>query len=125
MKKKIAIILTFVLVVVLFCGCDISDVTYGVAENTTSSSMTASYKNLNDSRKTTLTVKKDEEKTLKVEIETKKGQLDLTITDEDGTAVYEGEDLETSTFDVVLDKEGKYTIKFEGKKHSGSFKVNW
>lgn len=126
MKKKITIILTLVLMIGLLVGCTVSHGTLkNSIENDSSHRISATYDKFDGYKKTTLEVESDEEKTVNVDIETKKGELDLTITDEDGNAVYEEEDLETSTFDVTLDKEGKYTIRVDADNHSGSYDINW
>ena len=124
--KKTILVMVMALGISLFVGCTMgSGKAVKMTENNNSHRMSATYEKYDGYKKTTLKLKSDEEKTVNVDIETKNGELDLTITDEDGNAVYEGDNLETSTFDVTLDKEGEYTIRIDADNHSGSYDINW
>lgn len=61
--------------------------------------------------------------TIRVEIETKSGRLDLEVTASDGTVVYHGEDLESGAFEIPV--EGAVTVKLTAESHKGSFRLNW
>lgn len=126
MKNIKTLVMIMALGMSLLAGCTVSSGTaIKMTEDNNSHRMSATYSKFNGYKKTTLKLKNDEEKTVNVDIETTKGEIDLTITHEDGTVAYEGDNLETSTFEVNLDKEGKYTIRIDADDHSGSYDINW
>jgi len=65
--------------------------------------------------------------TFTIDITTKSGELDLSITGQDGTEYYKGSKLPTSTFEVQADigVTDQITIRVDAKGHSGGFTVRW
>jgi hypothetical protein len=65
--------------------------------------------------------------TFEIEINTKSGELDLSITGQDGTEYYKGSKLPTSTFEVQVDlaAKDKLTLRVDAKGHKGGFKIKW
>jgi hypothetical protein len=62
-----------------------------------------------------------------IETTTKSGELNLSITGQDGTEYYKGSKLPTSTFEVQVDiaAKDKLTLRVDAKGHSGGFKMKW
>ena len=48
------------------------------------------------------------------------GELDIYITDSNGTVVYEGHNPEIGSFLVNITEDGRYTMTVEGKRAKGS-----
>lgn len=126
MKKKTLLVLISALMISIFVGCTVSSGTARImTEKNNSHCISATYDKYDGYKKTTLKVKADEEKDVNVSIVSNEGEIDLKITQEDGTVVYQGDNIDTSSFVVTLDKEGKYTIRIDAKDHSGSYDINW
>ncbi len=124
--KKILISFILVLFAISVCGCTVSSgVSLNMTENNSSHQMTASYSKYSGYKKTFITVKSGKTKKVNVSVVTKKGDISLKITNDDGKLIYQGDKMSTSDFVVNLDEAGKYTVKVEAKKHSGSFDINW
>ncbi len=122
--KKVLFLPVILLIIILLSGCG-SGSFIGSFQYSTSRKMSASYMYFSGSKRTTLTVKEGTPVEISVDIETKKGNLDATIYNEDGEYSYEGRALETDTFTVTLSKPGKYTIEVVADKHKGSYKFTW
>lgn len=80
----------------------------------------ASYTRLDGKMKHTIRPK-DNQKKLHVEVVTEEGSLSMKIKDAKGNILFEGEQLETSEFDVKTG--GKSVVSIEAKGHKGSFLV--
>ena len=65
--------------------------------------------------------------TFAIEITTKSGDLNLSITGQDGKEYYKGSKLPTSAFQVQVDipAKEKITLRVDAKGHSGGFKMKW
>ena len=75
------------------------------------------------SRGMTFSNNQDNKCVLQVEISTLSGEIDLTITDEDGQEVCVYDNLDTSQFQITLEDEGSYEIKINARGHQGSFLI--
>ena len=51
------------------------------------------------------------------------GELDIYITDSNGTVVYEGHNPEIGNFLVNITEDGRYTMTVEGKRAKGSISL--
>ena len=58
--------------------------------------------------------------TIHCTIQSDKGELDICIQKKDGEYVYRGNSVPTSSFDVIVDEAGTYTISITGEKAQGS-----
>lgn len=61
--------------------------------------------------------------TLAVEIISNSGEMGMTVTDENGSVIYNEYGIETSSFQI--DIPGKVTVKITGEDHRGSFSLSW
>lgn len=126
MTNKKHILLVIVSAIILLSGC-----TYGSStslksvESNTSSMMSMRYERFNGYKATNIKVKEDNPIDVNFDIVSDKGKLNMSITDEEGESVYEGKEVPTSSFVVRPDKSGKYKLKVQGEKHSGSYKITW
>lgn len=126
MINKKYILLIIVSTIFLLSAC-----TYGSfstlksVEKNTFSMMSMSYEKFNGYKATSIKVKKGNPMDVNVDIVSKKGKLDMSITDEKGHSIYEGKDIPTSSFTVKIHESGDYKIKVSGKKHYGSYKITW
>ena len=124
--KKILTVFILIFFAISVCGCTVSSgVSLNMTEKSSSHQMTASYSKFSGYKKTFITIKSGETKKVNVSVVTKKGDISLKITNKDGKVFYQGDKMDTSNFVVKLDEPGKYTIKVEAEKHSGSFDINW
>lgn len=56
----------------------------------------------------------------------KNGQVDVTIADDEGTALHRGEDVSTdNAFVVQLTEPGSYTITVDAADYTGGFAFDW
>ena len=85
-----------------------------------------SYKELNGYKQRRVTLDEGTH-TFTIEITTNAGELDLSITGEDGTVYYQGSGLPTSAFEVQVDiaARDKLTLRVDAEGHSGGYKIRW
>ncbi len=62
-----------------------------------------------------------------VSIVTEKGSIDAYIARDNDIAnsSYEGHDVPTMSFTVTLSEPGRYTVRVDAKKHTGSYSFSW
>ena len=122
MKK---IMLLILVILFGFSGCSKGS-TFSLFsfENNTSHKMSASYYFRSGTKEKVITVK-DEAITINADIVTEEGSLDVFIYDENDQYIYEGYDLQSTSFSITLSNPGKYTIKVVADKHKGSYKFEW
>jgi uncharacterized membrane protein len=62
-----------------------------------------------------------------VSIVTEKGSIDAYIAKDDDVAnsSYEGHDIQTISFTVTLSESGRYTVRVDADKHTGSYSFSW
>lgn len=120
MKKVVSIIAIMIMVLSCLSGC-----LFMSSEIKTFDYWKISYEKFNGSKDRTIKLSGEGEHTFTIDIVTNSGILGLSIKDKDGTSIYDGEELPTSSFEVKADGAGKYTIRFEGEEHNGSFEVKW
>lgn len=132
MGKKLKMLFVLILSIGLVSGCTYgSSVTLYSNEDNSNSKMSMTYKKFSGYKATDITVDEGEKIEVSVNIESKEGKLGLTILkkkDNKGgkeETVYEGKELPTSDFKVILDKAGDYNIKVTGEKSNGSYKITW
>ncbi len=120
MKKVVSTIAVIAVVLSFLSGC-----LFMSSEIKTLDYWKISYKKFNGSKERKVKISGEGEHTFTVDIVTESGTLGLSIEDENGTSIYDNDELSTSSFEVKADGAGKYKIQFEGKDHSGSFEVKW
>ncbi len=122
--RKLLPLLLILICFVSFSGCS-SGIEIGSAGNSTSNKITMSYYLFSGTKSRKITVEKDKPVDVSCEIETERGSLDISITDEAGNSSYTGQDLETNSFIVTLTEEGTYTVVVKAKNHKGGFNISW
>ncbi len=120
MKKVISAIAAMAIILSCLSGC-----LFMSYETKTGDYWKISYQKFNGSRDCTIKLSGEGEHTFTIDIVTNSGTLGLSIEDENGTSIYDSDELSTSSFEVKADGAGKYTIRFEAEDHSGSFEVKW
>jgi uncharacterized membrane protein len=62
-----------------------------------------------------------------VSIVTEKGSIDAYIAKDNDIAnsSYKGHDIPTMTFTVTLSEPGRYTVRVDAEKHTGSYSFSW
>ncbi len=124
MKKFISVIIAILIIVLCVSGCTNGGYsTIKSVEKGTSKYWQMSYEKFNGNKKYTLKSSEDGEHTFNIEIITNSGTLGLTIKDEDGTSIYNGNELPSSSFEVKANGKGKYTIEAKANNHNGSFNI--
>ena len=99
----------------------------GVWSNQAGAHWNASYIELNGYKQRRVSLKEGTH-TFTIEITTESGELNLSITGQDGTEYYKGSKLPTSTFEVQVDiaaAKDKLTLRVDAEGHSGGFKIKW
>ena len=85
----------------------------------TRSNWTGRYASLDGAMRKTIHPKGDQ---LHIEVETKSGTISMEVRDADGELLFDGDDMETGTFDVPV--SGKVTVLIEADHHQGSFRID-
>ena len=85
----------------------------------TRSNWTGRYASLDGAMRKTIHPKGDQ---LHIEVETKSGTISMEFRDADGELLFDGDDMETGTFDVPV--SGKVTVLIEADHHQGSFRID-
>ena len=85
----------------------------------TRSNWTGRYASLDGTMRKTIHPKGDQ---LHIEVETKSGTISMEVRDADGELLFDGDDMETGTFDVPV--SGKVTVLIEADHHQGSFRID-
>ena len=125
-----------VLLIVLFTALSLSIATSctkesGVIKNgnelNTPNKMSMIYEKFTGNRESQIKVVEGQPVEVTVNIVTEKGSVDAYIAKDNNrdNSGYEGEDIPTSSFTVILKEEGTYTIRVDAKNHSGSYSFSW
>lgn len=61
--------------------------------------------------------------TLEIEIVSSSGEIGMTVTDGNGSVIFDRQGMATSSFDI--DISGKVTVRITGEDHKGSFSLSW
>lgn len=119
-------IITGLMLVFLLTGCTPdSSFTVGSFENNTKTSTSMKYQRFNGQKTRKITVEKGKKLVVSMDIVTESGSLSMSIKNDKEESFYTGTDMQTSSFQVDLDKAGEYTITLKAKNHKGSYKVSW
>jgi hypothetical protein len=126
MRNRSLLFSLIILIIVVLSGCTYGSYSsVGSVEINLPGKMSMSYSKFNGYKATPIHVKKGEPIDVNVNIVSKEGKINVSITDEKDKYIYQGKDIPTSSFVVTLDKEGDYKIRVDGAKHSGSYKITW
>lgn len=125
-KNKIIIPMLIVLISLFSAGCSAGSYkTKMSVENNTPKRMQMSYSSFEGYKYTSIKLKKGDELTLNVNVTTEKGNLKISVLDEDDTELFKTENpKEEITKTIKIDKDADYKIKVEGK-HKGKYKITW
>jgi hypothetical protein len=131
MKKyrNLSLLLACLLVLVLIfnaCTTGSGTVKNGVEYNS-STKMAMLYDEFTGYKQTHIEVGENETVEVVVSIVTEKGSIDAYIAkDNDITnSSYEGHDIQTMSFTVTLSEPGRYTVRVDAEKHTGSYSFSW
>lgn len=128
MKKRLTIIAAMLLVLAGVSGCTKGSYTFIYSnENSGTDFWNVSYGKFNGYKEREITISAEGKHVFTVDIVTNSGKLSLSIKDSNGTSLYRGNDMpsSSSSFTVAGDGEGKYVIRFDADNHSGSFNIKW
>lgn len=119
--KMLKIFALLICIIMLFCGCHYnSGIAIGKVESSTRSHVKQSHLLLNGSEVRTLSLG-EEPKEMEIEIVTKEGEIDITVTDRNGEEIIFLDNAETGTYEFTA--EGKIKITIKAKNHHGSFEI--
>ena len=126
MKSKIVIILSAaILLTFLLCACTYrSGAFLKLKESNGDDQWNASWSSFNGSIWRNISLEEGIHE-FSVDITTESGDLGLSVKDQNRKDYYTAEKLESSSFTVQIEGRDKVTIRFEGNKHAGGFKVSW
>jgi hypothetical protein len=124
--KKVFYIILLVFLSLLFTACPYSSKTTVLSiENNTPTSAEMSYKDFNGTINRDIVVSSGETCEVSFQITTESGNLNLSLTGQDGNEQYKGSNVTTSNFSVTLTAPQTYTLTIKGDHHSGSYKIAW
>jgi hypothetical protein len=130
MKKILAVMLALLLAAICLVGCTRHSTrgqysVIGYNENSGDGYWEASYEKFDGYKERDITITGEGSHTFTVEIVTNSGLLGLSIEDSEGTSLYSGNEIPSSSFEVEADSEGKYSVRFDADNHEGSFNIKW
>ncbi len=139
MRKTILSISIILFCIIMLTACSSSSslcrssnsyTIYKLSEFRTDNSVRVKYENFNGKfyeplGNKLIEVYDDETCTVKFNVVTESGKLDVSIEDEDGDVLYSKTEIPTSNFEFTIDKGGEYTVYFKGENHKGSCKLVW
>ncbi len=129
MKKKYLLpIILVITIVMVFNGCSRGSYSCkNSIEVNTHTKMSMSYEKFKGYKETEITVKEGESVVVSVEIVTESGSINAYIAKDNDkkNCSYEGNDIQTSSFDVTLSEAGKYTLRVDADNHKGSYSFSW
>lgn len=126
--RKRSLIFLLILSLILIVGCSSGSYTVVKAsEVNTPTKMSMSYYRFTGYKQTNVNVKEGQPLVVTFDIVTDEGTLNAYIAKDNdkSNCSYEGNDIQTSHFTVTLTEKGKYTIRVDAKKHSGSYTITW
>jgi hypothetical protein len=104
-------------------GCRSERVIAGALEECSATKASMRYHEFDGVKEYKLSAR-EKNRIIQIEIETVSGSLDIYIAQEDGkkaAALYEGNNVPTSSFTVAVPAEGTCTVRLEAKHHKGSY----
>lgn len=126
MKKTFLTSIITLIAVLCILGCTTGSYTFiNSNENSESEFWNASYDKFNGYKQREITISGEGDHAFTVEIVTNSGKLGLSIEDDDGKSLYNGNELPSSSFEVIANGEGKYTIRLDADNHNGGFDIKW
>lgn len=125
-KHKLIILISILVTTLFIMGCSGGNYTTTLCiQNDTKNSMYMSYSSFHGYKFTTLKLRKGTKLTLNINVTTKKGNLKVTLTDENSKQLFKVENPEKALTKVIkIDRDGIYKIKVDGN-HKGSYKISW
>ncbi|MEG1993765.1 MAG: hypothetical protein RR048_02535 [Oscillospiraceae bacterium] len=126
MKKRVFIpFITLLLTVLVGCSSG-SFFAIDAKENNSPNKFSMEYEKFSGHKQTKIKVSENETVTIDADIVTNSGELDISVErNNDDDDVFSADDVETSAFEIVLDKEGTYILRVDGDKHKGSYNFTW
>ncbi len=108
------------------CTTGSGTVKNGVEYNS-STKMSMLYDEFTGYKQTHIDVGENETIEVVVSIVTEKGSIDAYIAKDNDIAnsSYKGHDIPTMTFTVTLSEPGRYTVRVDAEKHTGSYSFSW
>jgi hypothetical protein len=108
------------------CTVGSGTVKNGVEYNS-STKMAMLYDEFTGYKQTHIDVGENETVEVVVSIVTEKGSIDAYIAKDNDTAnsSYEGHNIPTMSFTVTLSEPGRYTVRVDADKHTGSYSFSW
>lgn len=126
LKTKITILMIVLLVTLSLFGC--SGGSYKAKcsnEDNTNNSMKMSYSDFQGYKFTSIKLKNGDELNLNINVTTEKGNLKITLIDENDNELFKVENPKEKVIKTIkINKDATYRIKVEGK-HKGSYKITW
>ena len=108
------------------CTTGSGTVKNGVEYNS-STKMAMLYDEFTGYKQTHIDVGENETVEVVVSIVTERGTIDAYIARDNDVAnsSYEGHDIPTMSFTVTLSEPGRYTVRVDTEKHTGSYSFSW
>ena len=120
-KRWIINVAVMLAVSVFLCACT-KGATFSGSKTGDEDHFDIDFEMLNTSYSHELEMKEGE--AFDVTVEAESGNISLTIQKEDDEPVYRGSNLESTAFQVGIEKEGTYTLTVEGKKARGHVNIS-
>jgi len=79
------------------------------------------FERMNRSETYSFSLNKDD--VLNISYQIDKGKCNLFVYDQDNNAIYQGNDIDNSNFELVIPHDGQYEILVEGKHAKGFVKI--
>lgn len=124
-RQGLVILLAFLLLMAACQSAEPKEILQDAEEIMDDTTMSMKYSKFSGERSKTFAVEEGQEAWIQIDIETVKGSLDISITDQEGNSIYGGTNIENSSSFSVGAPSGTYTIKVTGHEHQGSYSFVW
>lgn len=128
MKKLVYVLVSYLCCCLLLISCSLSKGCfhhYKSSESLEKNLWKSSYEKFDGFKYININLNKESGNYLNVKINDESGNLDLVIENSQNNIIYESLDMVTSSFEIPVEKCGKYKIKVKANNHKGGFHISW
>lgn len=116
--RNISLITISIVFLISFTGCENNNATFSGSKTGNDKQFLVDFEVLNTTVDNNMPLTVGD--SIDTSIDVKKGNVDILVKNENGTIAYQGNDVESGDFTIVIDEAGDYTFSVTGSKAKGS-----
>jgi len=116
--RKISLIIISIALIIGFTGCAVSNSKFSGSKTGNDNQFLVDFDVLNSTVNNDMPLSDGE--TIEATVDVKKGDVDILVENENGTIVYQGNNVVSGNFTINIDETGDYTFYVIGSKAKGS-----